>query len=99
MKVNISGFTHTVMKHKNDDQNSYNLSERLDHIAYMFNVRTSGKAYESFIVNAIYCKVEEPELMPFTQQYVHSPNDPRKYYLRDLSMNGTVLTNQRCFKC
>ena len=72
------------MKHKNDDQNSYNLSERLDHIAYMFNVRTAGKAYENFIVNAIYAKVGEPELMPFTQQYVHSPSDPRKYYLMDL---------------
>lgn len=62
----------------------YNLSERLDHIAYMFNVRTVGKAYENFIVNAIYAKVAEPELMPVTQQYVNNPSDRRHYYLLDL---------------
>ena len=62
----------------------YNLSERLDHIAYMFNVRTAGKAYENFIVNAIYAKVAEPELMPVTQQYVFNPRDRRRYYLLDL---------------
>ncbi len=66
------------------DKRNYTFSERLDHIAYMFNVRTAGKAYENFIVNAIYTKVGNPELMPFTQQYVHSPIDPRKYYLLDL---------------
>ena len=62
----------------------YNPSERLDHIAYMFNVRTKRKAYENFIVNAIYTKVGNPELMPVTQQYVRNPNDSRRYYLLDL---------------
>ena len=62
----------------------YNPSERLDHIAYMFNVRTKRKAYENFIVNAIYTKVGNMELMPITQQYVRNPNDPRRYYLLDL---------------
>ena len=62
----------------------YNLSEQLDHIAYMFNVRTKRKAYENFIVNAIYTKVGNPELMPVTQQYVKNPNDSRGYYLLDL---------------
>lgn len=62
----------------------YNLSERLDHIAYMFNVRTAGKAYENFIVNAIYTKVGDPELIPVTQQYVKNPRDQRGYYLLDL---------------
>lgn len=62
----------------------YNLGEQLDHIAYMLNVRTKHKAYENFIVNAIYTKVGNPELMPVTQQYVRNPNDPRKYYLLDL---------------
>ncbi len=66
------------------EKNEYNLSERLDHIAYMFNVRTAGKAYENFIVNAIYAKVGEPELMPVTQQYVFNPRDRRRYYLLDL---------------
>lgn len=63
---------------------NYNLSEQLDHIAYMFNVRTKRKAYENFIVNAIYTKVGNPELMPVTQQYVKNPNDSRGYYLLDL---------------
>lgn len=62
----------------------YNLKEQLDHIAYMLNVRTKRKAYENFIVNAIYTKVGNPELMPVTQQYVRNPNDPRRYYLLDL---------------
>jgi very-short-patch-repair endonuclease len=63
---------------------NYNLSEQLDHIAYMLNVRTKRKAYENFIVNAIYTKVGNSELMPVTQQYVRNPNDPRGYYLLDL---------------
>ena len=50
----------------------------------MFNVRTKGKKYENFIVNAIYTKVGNPDLMPVTQQYVRNPNDSRKYYLLDL---------------
>ena len=62
----------------------YNLSERLDHIAYMFNVRTARKAYENFIVNTIYARIGEPELMPVTQQYVYNPRDSRRYYLLDL---------------
>ena len=65
-------------------KNDYDLSERLDHIAYMFNVRTAGKAYENFIVNAIYTKIGEPELMPVKQQYVKNPRDQRGYYLLDL---------------
>lgn len=62
----------------------YNFNDQLDHIACMLNVRTAGKKYENFIVNAIYTKVGNPELMPVTQQYVRNPNDPRKYYLLDL---------------
>ena len=62
----------------------YDISEQLDHIAYMFNVRTKGKKYENFIVNAIYTKVGNPNLMPVTQQYVKNPNDSRRYYLLDL---------------
>ena len=62
----------------------YDISEQLDHIAYMFNVRTKGKKYENFIINAISTKVGNPDLMPVTQQYVRNPNDSRKYYLLDL---------------
>lgn len=67
-----------------EEVKGYDISEQLDHIAYMFNVRTKGKKYENFIVNAIYTKVGNPDLIPVTQQYVKNPNDPRKYYLLDL---------------
>ena len=67
-----------------EEVKGYDISEQLDHIAYMFNVRTKGKKYENFIVNAIYTKVCNPDLMPVTQQYVRNPNDSRKYYLLDL---------------
>lgn len=63
---------------------NYDLNEQLDHIAYMLNVRTKRKAYENFIVNAIYARVGNSELMPVTQQYVRNPKDSRKYYLLDL---------------
>lgn len=59
----------------------YNWSERLDHIAYMFNVRTNRKKYENFIVNAIYTKVNNQELMPVTQQCIKNEG---KYYFIDL---------------
>ena len=59
----------------------YDWSERLDHIAYMFNVRTKRKKYENFIVNAIYTKVNNPNLMPVTQQCVKKEG---KYYFIDL---------------
>ena len=67
-----------------EEVKGYDISEQLDHIAYMFNVRTKGKKYENFIVNAIYAKVDNPDLMPVTQQYVRNPKDSRKYYLLDL---------------
>lgn len=77
-------FCVAMMKQTEDIRKNYNPDERLDHIAYMLNVRTTGKAYENFIVNAIYTKVGNPDLMPYTQQYVHSPHDSRQYYLLDL---------------
>lgn len=64
--------------------NTFDISEQLDHIAYMFNNRTKGKAYENFIINAIYTKIDNHNLIPITQQYVKNPNDPRRYYLIDL---------------
>ena len=66
------------------DKNQYNFDERLDYIAYMLNVRTKGKAYENFIVNAIYSKVGNLDLVPVTQQYVRSRNPQKSYYLLDL---------------
>ena len=62
----------------------YELNEQLYHIAYMFNVRTKGKKYENFIINAIYTKVGNLDLMPVTQQYVRNINDSSRYYLIDL---------------
>lgn len=58
--------------------------EKFEHIAYMFNERTKGKKYENYVVNAIYTKINNPELMPVTQQYVKNPKDSRHYYLLDL---------------
>ena len=66
------------------DKKDYNFNDQLDHIAYMFNVRTTGKAYENFIVNAIYTKIGNPDLVPVTQQYVKNLRDDRRYYLLDL---------------
>ena len=54
----------------------------------MLNRRTNGKKYENFVINAIYAKVANPDLIPMTQKYVRNPNYPnsdnRKYYLLDL---------------
>ena len=72
-----------MKKDQYNKKHQYNLSEKLDHIAYMFNVRTNGKAYENFIVNAIYTKVNNPELIPVTQQYVKDTIN-NKYYFIDL---------------
>jgi hypothetical protein len=62
--------------------------EKLEHISIMLNRRTKGKVYENFIVNAIYAKISNPELIPITQQYVkntnYSSDNPKKYYLLDL---------------
>lgn len=66
------------------DNKGIDINGKLNHIANMFTVRTAGKPYENFIVNAIYAKVNNPDLIPVTQQYVKSPNDPSKYYLLDL---------------
>lgn len=56
----------------------------LEHIACMFNKRTRNKKYENYVVNAIYAKVGNYDLIPVTQQCVHDPDDERKYFLIDL---------------
>jgi len=66
------------------EKKDYDFDNRLDYIAYMFNVRTRRKAYENFIVNSIYARVGNPGLIPVTQQYVKSKNPERPYYLLDL---------------
>lgn len=38
----------------------------------------------NFIINAIYNRVNNKELVPVTQQYVRNVNDTRRYYLLDL---------------
>ena len=58
--------------------------DKVDHLAMMFNTRTSGKKYENYIVNAIYQRIGEPELIPVTQQYVHSAEQAGKYFFIDL---------------
>lgn len=62
--------------------------DKLEYLALMLNRRTNGKKYENFVINAIYAKVANPDLIPVTQKYVRNPNYPnsdnRKYYLLDL---------------
>ena len=58
--------------------------DKFDYLAHMFNIRTNGKKYENFIINAIYNRVNNKELVPVTQQYVRNVNDTRRYYLLDL---------------
>lgn len=57
---------------------------KMKYLAQMFNVRTKGKDYENYVVNAIYNRVGNTELVPVTQQFVRSSKDPRHYYLLDL---------------
>ena len=48
--------------------------EKLEHLALMLNRRTKGKKYENFVINSIYTKIANPDLIPITQQYVKNPN-------------------------
>lgn len=62
--------------------------DKLEHLALMLNQRTNGKKYENFVINAIYTKIANLELIPETQKYVKNPNypesDKHKYYFLDL---------------
>lgn len=62
--------------------------DKLEYLALMLNQRTNGKKYENFVINAIYAKVDNLDLIPVTQKYVKNPNypesDSKKYYLLDL---------------
>lgn len=60
------------------------IMEKMEYLAKMFNVRTKGKDYENYVVNAIYNRVRNTELVPVTQQFVRSSKDARRYYLLDL---------------
>lgn len=61
---------------------------KLEHLAIMLNRRTRGKKYENFVINSIYTKLSNSELIPITQQYVKNTNysvdNNKKYYLLDL---------------
>lgn len=57
--------------------------EKIEHISKMFNKRTTNKDYENFVVNAIYARINNPELLPVTQQYVRNITS-KEYYLLDL---------------
>lgn len=56
--------------------------DKLEYLSRMLNRRTNGKNYENMIVNAIYNGVNNPNLIPVTQQYVRVSRD--KYHLLDL---------------
>lgn len=62
--------------------------DKLEYLALMLNQRTNGKKYENFVINAIYARIANLELIPETQKYVKNPNYPdsdnKKYYLLDL---------------
>ncbi len=61
--------------------------EKMEYLARMFNRRTKNKNYENFVVNAIYSRIANLELIPATQQFVRNKNkaiDERDYYFLDL---------------
>lgn len=62
--------------------------EKLEHLAVMLNKRTKGKKYENFVINSLYTRLSNPNLIPVTQQYVkntnYSKNNKKRYYLLDL---------------
>ena len=62
--------------------------DKLEYLALMLNRRTNGKKYENFVINAIYARIANLDLIPVTQKYVKNPNcsnsDNKKYYLLDL---------------
>ena len=61
--------------------------DKLEHLSIMLNRRTRGKKYENFVINSIYSKLSNPELILITQQYVKNINytvNKQKYYLLDL---------------
>lgn len=59
---------------------------KIEYLAKMLSDRTVGKRYENFIINAIYTKLDNSELKPVTQQFVHNPNENvnHKHYFLDL---------------
>lgn len=57
--------------------------EKLEHLALMFNKRTKNKKYENFIINTLYSRIANLNLIPITQQYVKSKNS-KNYHLLDL---------------
>ena len=67
--------------------------EKFEHMSRMFNNRTVNKKYENFVVNTIYTKIGNYELIPVTQQCVRNINgkkknadgsEKHKYYFLDL---------------
>ncbi len=60
--------------------------DRIEYLAKMLNSRTYGKKYENFVINAIYTKINNYELKPITQQFVHNINERvnHKHYFLDL---------------
>lgn len=58
--------------------------DKFEYLSQMFNQRTNRKKYENYVVNAIYNRVGNSELVPVTQQFVRNPKDQRRYYLLDL---------------
>lgn len=59
------------------------MESKMKYLAHTLNVRTVRKRYENFVVNAIYSKIDNPELVPVTQKCVRIPNS-NNHYLLDL---------------
>lgn len=59
---------------------------KIEYLAKMLNSRTEGKSYENFVINSIYTKLNNPELRPVTQQFVHNKEETsgHKHYFLDL---------------
>lgn len=58
--------------------------DKFEYLSQMFNQRTNRKKYENYVVNAIYNRIGNSELVPVTQQFVRNPSDSRRYYLLEL---------------
>ena len=64
----------------------------------MLNRRTTGKKYENFVINSIYTKLSNPDLIPITQQYVkdinYSAGNKKKVLLIGFVFSAITLWNR-----
>ena len=57
------------------------IGSKFQYLSKTFNRRTKGKDYENFVLNAIYSRIDNPNLIPVTQKNVRIPGTDKKYLL------------------